>query len=475
VPVSTNIKAIISIGNRIKIIINMNDQSITTRDSFSGRFAVVAAVAGSAIGLGNIWRFPYVAGENGGGAFLLVYLICIIAIGIPVMTSEFIIGRAAQRNPYGAFKALAPGKPWFLIGLMGVAAAFMILAFYTTVAGWTLEYFYQSITGNLAGKNNAEFTGMFDRFLKGSIRPLLWFVIFMGLTGAIIISGVREGIEKYTKVMMPFLLLLLIFLCIRSLTLPGAKAGLKFLFYPDISKLTPKVILEALGQSFFSLSIGMGTLITYGSYIKKNENLASSAGMVTIADTAIAIIAGIAIFPAVFALGGSPASDTGLVFIVLPEIFQKIPLGNIFATLFFLLLAIAALTSTISVLEVIVAYLTEELNMSRRKATIAATLSVSVLGVITVLSFGALSNIIVADKNIFSILEYLTSNIMLPIGGFFIVLFIGWFFSPALVKKELTNDGSLKGRYLPLFRFFVKFIAPVAIAMVFLYSLGIIK
>jgi len=453
----------------------MDDQSTTVRDSFSGRFAVVAAIAGSAIGLGNIWRFPYVAGENGGGAFLLVYLICTVAIGIPVMTSEFIIGRAAQRNPYGAFKTLAPGTPWFLIGLIGIAAAFMILAFYTTVAGWTLEYFYQSITGNLAGKNNAELTDMFNSFQKGSFRPLLWFLIFMGFTGAIIISGVREGIEKYTKVMMPFLFILLLLLCVRSLTLPGAKAGLQFLFHPDISKLTPRMILEALGQSFFSLSIGMGTLITYGSYIKKNENLISSAGMVAIADTAVTVIAGIAIFPAVFALGGSPASDTGLVFIVLPEIFQKMPLGNIFATLFFILLAIAAFTSTISILEVIVAYLVEELKMSRRKATIAATLSVSVLGVITALSFGALSNIRVADKNIFSILEYLTSNIMLPIGGFFIVLFIGWFFSPVLVKKELTNDGSLKGRYLPLFRFFVKFIAPVAIAMVFLYSLGIIK
>jgi NSS family neurotransmitter:Na+ symporter len=445
------------------------------RDFFSGRFAVVAAVAGSAIGLGNIWRFPYVAGANGGGAFLLVYLVCVIAIGIPVMTSEFVIGRSAQKNPYGAFKALAPGKPWYLIGLMGVAAAFMILAFYTTVAGWTLEYFYQAVTGNLIGKTDADLTVMFDNFLKSSFRPLLWFLLFMGLTGFIIISGVREGIERYTKVMMPFLFVLLILLCIRSLTLPGAKAGLQFLFHPDISKLTPKVMLEALGQAFFSLSVGMGTLITYGSYIKKNENLASSAGLVTLADTGIAIIAGIAIFPAVFALGGSPASGTGLVFIVLPGIFQKIPMGNIFAIIFFLLLAIAALTSTISVLEVIVAYLVEELKMSRRKATIAATLSVSALGIVTVLSFGALSNIQVLGKNIFGVLEYLTSNIMLPVGGLFIVLFIGWFFSPALTRKELTNDGALKGRLLPLFMFIVKFIAPVAIAMVFLYSLGIFR
>jgi NSS family neurotransmitter:Na+ symporter len=250
---------------------------------------------------------------------------------------------------------------------------------------------------------------------------------------------------------------------------------LKFLFRPDFSKINPKTILEALGQAFFSLSIGMGTLITYGSYIRKTENLASSALFVVLADTIIAIVAGIAIFPALFALGGSPASGTGLVFIVLPGIFQKLPFGEMFALIFFVLLSIAALTSTISVLEVIVAYLVEELNLTRRKATIAATLSVSVLGMVTVLSFGSLSSIRLLGRNIFQILEYLTSNIMLPLGGLFIVLFIGWFFSPGLTKKELTNNGELKGGYIPLFMFIVKFNAPVAIAMVFLYSLGILK
>ncbi len=451
----------------------MANSSTGTRESFSGRFAVVAAVAGSAIGLGNVWRFPYVAGENGGGAFLLVYLVFVIAIGIPVMTSEFIIGRSAQKNPYGAFKALAPGKPWYLIGLMGVAAAFMILAFYTTVAGWTLEYFFQSLTGSFSGKSDSELSAMFDEFTKNSVRPLIWFLIFMIFTALIILSGVKKGIEKYTTVLMPLLFVLLIILCIRSLTLEGAKAGLSFLFKPDISKITPKVILEALGQSFFSLSIGMGTLITYGSYIRKDEKLSSSALMVAIADTSVAIIAGIAIFPAVFALGGSPSSGSGLVFIVLPGIFQKMPFGEIFATMFFILLAVAALTSTISVLEVIVAYLVEELKMTRKKATIAATLSVSVLGILTVLSLGNLSNIKILGKNIFGLLEYLTSNIMLPLGGLFIVLFIGWFFSPALTKKELTNEGTIKSSYLPFFRFIVKFIAPVAIAMVFMYGLGL--
>lgn len=453
----------------------MENQKGSERDTFSGRFAVVAAIAGSAVGLGNIWRFPYLMGENGGGAFLLVYLLCVIIIGIPVMTSEFVIGRHARLNPYGSFRKLAPGKPWYLIGLMGVVAAFMILAFYTTVAGWTLEYFYQAVTGNLSGKNDGELTAMFNSFISGSFRPLLWFLIFMGLTAFIIISGVKEGIEKYTKVMMPVLFILLIILGIRSVTLPGAKTGLEFIFRPDVSKITPNVILQALGQAFFSLSIGMGTLITYASYIKKSENLSSSAGLVILADTSVAVLAGIAIFPALFALGGTNTSGTGLAFIVLPAVFQKMPLGNIFAMIFFLLLAIAALTSTISVLEVIVAYLVEELRMTRRKATIAASLSVSVLGVVTVLSFGALKSFTVADKNVFEILEFLTSNIMLPLGGLCIVLFIGWFFSPSITKAELTNEGQLKGRLIPVFMFIVKFIAPLAIAMILLYSLGVFK
>jgi NSS family neurotransmitter:Na+ symporter len=453
----------------------MSTQPEGERESFTNRFAVIAAVAGSAVGLGNIWRFPYLAGENGGAAFLIIYLAIVFTIGIPVMTSEFIIGRAARKNPYGAFKLLAPGKPWYLIGIMGVAAAFMILAFYTTVAGWTLEYFYQTITGNLMGKNDSELTLMFDNFLKDSFRPLLWFLIFMGLTGSIIISGVTKGIEKYTKILMPVLFIILILLCVRSVTLEGAKTGLNFLFRPDFSKITPEVILEALGQAFFSLSIGMGTLITYGSYIRKDENLASSSFLIVMADTTVALLAGIAIFPAVFALGGSPASGTGLVFIVLPGIFNKMPLGELFAMMFFILLALAALTSTISVLEVIVAYMVEELKLTRRKATIAATLAVSVLGIVTVYSFGPLSSFQIGAKNIFGMLEYLTSNIMLPLGGLFIVLFIGWFFSPERTRKELTNEGTLKGRYIPVLMSILKFVAPVAIALVFLYGLGLFR
>ena len=436
------------------------------RDRFSSRFGVIAAAAGSAIGLGNIWRFPYVAGENGGGAFLVVYLVSILIIGVPVMLSEFVIGRSAQKNPYGAFRKLAPGKPWYLIGLMGVAAAFMILAFYTVVAGWTLEYIYQSFTGNLVGKATEDLSYMFDSF-RSSVRPIIWFIIFIGLTAYIVISGIKNGIERYTKLLMPLLLIMLIAMAVYVLTFEGSAKGLTFLFKPDFSKLTPKVILEALGQAFFSLSIGMGTLITYGSYIRKNENLGSTAISVAGADTFIAILAGIAIFPAVFAFANienldvSNISGEGLVFITLPSILYSIPGGQILSTMFFTLLAVAALTSTISVLEVIVAYFSEELGMVRQRATIVAVVSVSFLGILSVIFSG-----------VFNFLNFTTANILLPVGGLFIVLFVGFFFGRKQTMDELSNEGKLKAKYVPAFRFIVRFIAPIVIAIIFIYGIS---
>lgn len=453
----------------------MANTEFSNRDSFSSKFGVIAAAAGSAIGLGNIWRFPYVVGENGGGAFLFIYLAFIVAIGIPVMLSEFTIGRSAQQNPYGAFKRLAPGKPWKFVGLMGVVAAFMILAFYTAVAGWTLEYIYQSIVNGFQGKDSAQLGVMFDSFRESSFRPLLWFVVFMFLTSWIVVSGIKNGIEKYAKVLMPVLLLLIFVLCIRSVTLPGAKEGLKFLFKPDFSQIDANTILEALGQAFFSLSIGMGTLITYGSYINKKDNLGNTAVSVSLADTFIAILAGVAIFPAVFAFGIAPSEGEGLVYKTLPVIFQQMPGGYVFSLMFFILLGVAALTSTISVLEVIVAYFVEELGMIRKKATIVASASVSVLGVMSVMSWGALKNLTIFGKNTFDILNFTSANILLPLGGLLIVAFIGWYFGGAKTKAELSNNGSLKARYFPVFIFIIKFIAPIAIAIVFLNSIGIIN
>ena len=452
----------------------MSTPDFSKRDTFSSKFGVIAAAAGSAIGLGNIWRFPYVLGENGGGAFLFVYLAFIIAIGVPVMMSEFTIGRAALRNPYGAFKKLAPGKPWYLVGLMGVGAAFMILAFYSVVAGWTLEYIYQSVKNAFAGKTPEELGSMFDSFREDSIRPVIWFLVFMGLTAWIVLSGVKNGIEKYAKILMPILLVILAILCIRAVTLPGAKEGLAFLFKPDFSKINAKTILEALGQAFFSLSIGMGTLITYGSYISKKDNLANTAVSVSFADTFIAVLAGVAIFPAVFAFGIDAGEGEDLVFKTLPNIFQQMTGGYFFSLLFFILLGVAALTSTISVLEVIVAYFVEELKMMRKKATLIATLSVSVLGFMCALSWGSMANFKIFGQNVFGLLNFTSANILLPLGGFFIVIFIGWYYGREKTKFELSNQGKLKAKYIPLLMFIVKFIAPLAIAMVFLNGLGLL-
>jgi neurotransmitter:Na+ symporter, NSS family len=445
------------------------------RDSFGSKFGIIAATAGSAIGLGNIWRFPYVTGENGGAAFLIIYLGFILIIGIPVMLSEFTIGRSAQLNAFGSFRKLAPGKPWYLVGLMGVAAAFMILSFYTAVAGWTLEYLYQSLVNGFKGLSSDELSDMYFSFIGGTWRPLLWFFVFMMLTSAIIMAGVQKGIEKYSKILMPLLFVLLLILAVRSLTLPGAMRGVEFLFKPDFSKITTTTILEALGQAFFSLSIGMGTLITYASYIQKNDNLGVTAVSVAFADTFIAILAGIAIFPAVFAFNIEPTSGEGLVYITLPNIFQQMPGGYVFSLMFFILLTVAALTSTISVLEVIVAFFVEELKMSRKAATLLAAGSVSVLGVLCVLSTSSLSDFEIFGFTVFGLMNFASANLLLPLGGLFIVLFVAWYLGREKVINELSNNGELKVRYLPFYIFVIKFLAPLAIAFIFLQGAGLIK
>jgi NSS family neurotransmitter:Na+ symporter len=445
------------------------------RDSFGSKLGIIAAAAGSAIGLGNIWRFPYVTGQNGGAAFLIVYILFIIAIGIPVMLSEFTIGRRAQRNPYGAFKLLKPGQPWYLIGIMGIAAAFMILAFYSTIAGWTLEYLYKAIANEFAGKTSKELTTMFNEFQHGGIRPVIWQLVFMFLTGFVVFRGVKDGIEKYAKILMPILLVLIVIICIRSITLPGAGAGLEFLFKPDFSKINGEVVLMALGQAFFSLSIGMGTLITYGSYINKKDNLANTAYAVSAADTFIALLAGIAIFPAVFAFGINPGEGEGLAFITLPNIFQSMAGGYFWSLMFFILLAIAALTSTISVLEVVVAFFSEELNINRKMATVVASVLISVLGVFCTMSQGPWENLGFFGTNLFNNLEYTSANILLPLGGLLIVVFVGWFMGKSNVRDELTNQGKLKGRLINVFIVIVRIFAPIAIAIVFLNSLGLLN
>lgn len=453
----------------------MDNNNLQQRDGFGSRLGIIAAAAGSAIGLGNIWKFPYITGIYGGAAFIIVYLICIAAIGFPVMLSEFIVGRKAQKNAIGSFKKLAPGTPWFLTGWMGVAAAFMILSFYGVVAGWTMEYVVKAITNAFAGQSPDAIGGMFGGFITQVGKPIFWQLIFMALTGWIVVAGVKDGIEKYAKVLMPLLLLIIIILDIRAITLPGAGAGLEFLFKPDWSKISAEAVLVALGHAFFSLSLGMGTMITYGSYISKKEDLGTTAVQVTIADTLIALLAGVAIFPAVFAFGIEPGAGPGLVFVTLPNIFQQMTGGYFFGILFFVLLTVAALTSSISILEVVVAYFSEDLKMDRKKATIIGTISISLVGILTSLSMGEAFPTLFFGKNFFDLMDWTSANILLPLGGLFITAFVGWKMSKKDVEDEVTSDGTVKAGYLPFFLFLAKFIAPIAIAIVFLNGIGLLK
>ncbi len=445
------------------------------RDSFSSKFGVIAAAAGSAVGLGNIWKFPYIAGVYGGAAFLFVYLAFIVAIGLPVMLSELIIGRKSRKNAFGAFKVLAPGTPWRYIGILGVSAAFLILSFYGVVAGWSIEYVILSLKNGFSSKSPDEIASLFSTLITSPIKPVLFQLLFMVLTAAIVIVGIQKGIEKYTKILMPLLVVILLFLCIKSVTLEGAKAGLNFLFKPDFSKLSADGILSALGHAFFTLSLGMGTLITYGSYIRKDNNLISTVVNVTVADTVIAILAGIAIFPAVFAFGIAPSEGPGLIFVTLPNVFHQMPGGYIFSILFFILLTVAALTSSISILEVVVAYFMEEFKMARKASTVLATVLISILGVLCSLSMGVLSSFTLFDLNIFDLMDWISANLLLPIGGMFIALFIGWYFGRKKVQEEVSQGGTLSGAVLSIFMFLVKFIAPIAIAIVMLYNFGLLK
>jgi len=454
----------------------MGKDSKTGRGEFSNRFGVIAASAGSAIGLGNIWRFPYITGEYGGGAFLCVYLFFTVALGIPLVLSELVIGRKAKRDTFGAFKRLAPNSLWKFIGILGLFAAFFILAFYSVVAGWGLDYVFASVNNTFVSQSPGQLNDLFLIFIRDPYCPILFQVLFMVLTGTIVFFGIKNGIEKNVKIIMPLLFVLIIALDIRAVTLPGAKEGLNFLFNPDFSKLTAQGFMCALGQAFFSLSVGMGIFITYGSYIKDNENLINVSLSVPLADTIIAILAGVAIFPAVFAFGIEPGSGPGLIFITLPNIFQQMPGGYIFSIFFFLLFVLAALTSSISLLEVVVSFFDEELKMKRSVATILATSIITLLGMVCSLSLGLLDDYTFIGKNLFDSLDWVSSNLLMPLGGMAISIFVGWKLSKSMVKKELEKNGSIiSSSFLSVFIFIVKYIAPVAILIIALYGVGLIK
>lgn len=445
----------------------MSQQATTVkRDGFSSRFGIIAAAAGSAVGLGNIWKFPYIVGENGGSAFILVYLLSILAVGIPVLLAEFIIGRRGQANAVRSFKKIAPNTKWSGIGWMGIVAAFMILGFYTVIAGYTIHYFILTVTNSFAGMSSAQIADTFNNFAS-STRPIIYTVIFIILSLGILFGGIKDGIEKYTKVLMPGLVGIIALLVIRAITLPGAEEGIQFLLKPDFSELSMKAVLDALGHSFFSLSVGMGTMLTYGSYISKKESLTSITFSIAAADTIIALLAGLAIFPAVFAFGIDPTSGPGLVFITLPNVFLQMPGGIIFGALFFLLLFIAALTSVVSIFEVIIAYITEELKVNRHKAMGLTTLAVIVIATFCALSQTPDTSLIFNGHNLFDWMDLLSANVLLPIGGLLIMIFLGFIMKRSDLEDELQHGSkSIKGTmaYITI----TKFVAPVAIAIVFL-------
>jgi len=441
------------------------------RDTWGSKAGFVLAAAGSAIGLGNIWGFPTVAGQNGGAAFLLIYLAAVALIGAPVMLAELIVGRRTQRNPVGAFKALAPRSMWVIVGGLGVLTGVVILSFYSVIAGWTLSYIFKTLAGTFqAGVDTG---AIFEELAGNAVPAISWHLLFIIITIYVVLGGVRDGIERWTKVLMPVLFALLVLLAIRAVTLSGAEAGLAFYLKPDFSKVTGAVVLSAIGQAFFSLSLGMGAMITYGSYVSKRDDLVSSAAWVTFADTTIAILAGLIIFPTLFHAGLEPgAGGPGMVFVVLTSLLSSIPPapygGVIFGTGFFMLLGIAALTSSVSLLEVVTSWAVDERGMSRRKAAISLGLVAFALGIPSALANGAvpwLTNLPGIGMDFLSFLFMLFGQYSLVIGALLISLFVGWVWGVKAAGEEVReNDGEF-----PLGRtwaFLIRFVAPTAIVAI---------
>lgn len=416
------------------------------RANFGSKLGVILATAGSAVGLGNVWRFPYMTGENGGAVFIMIYVICVVLLGIPCMVSEFIVGRHGQSNTARAYRKLAGGTPWSLIGYMGVLTGFLITGYYAVVSGWCLQYIFASLIGHLQG-DPEYFKTYFTELATHPVKPVLWTVIILGITYLIIEHGVRDGIERASKLLMPTLFILLLIIVGASCMLPDADKGIEFLFKPDYDKLTGDVFLGALGQSFYSLSIAMGCLCTYASYFSRYTNLTKSASQIAIIDCLVAILAGLMIFPAAFSVGVNPDSGPSLIFITLPNVFQQafasMPLvGYCISLLFFVLLSLAALTSLMSLHEVSTAFIHEELKMSRKKAALLVTVTTSVIGAFCSLSMGAVDGLVFFGKSLFDWFDFITGQIFLPIVGFLTCIFIGWFVPHQIVRNEFTNQGS---------------------------------
>ena len=447
---------------------------MTKRVGFATRLGAIAAAVGSAVGLGNIWRFPYEAGVNGGGAFILVYILCIIVMGIPVILSEFIIGRSTHSNMKAALRKLSPGKKYYLFTYICIIGSFVVIGFYSVVCGWIIEYLYQAALGGLSNHTAEEYNAMFTALVSNPWRCVGWTMLFLVLNFMVMSRGIEKGIERVASVMMPLLFLILIVFCVKALFLPGASKGLRFLFYPDFSQLTMRGVLDAFGQAFLSLSIGISCLVTYGSYFKDDLSLSKDAATVGVLDTLVAILSGVMIFPAVFTFNVEPTAGPRLIFEVLPGIFQQMTGGYVWALLFFLLVFFASLTSTISLSEIPITFLIEEHKLSRPRAILWTALITFVLAILAALSFNVLDDIKLWGKNIFDMMDYAASNIFMLLGGLFTAVYVGWILDRKVVHDQLTNGGRLKTAVEPFLIFCLRYVAPVSIIFIFLYLTGII-
>ena len=452
---------------------------MSNNNLFKTKIGLIAATVGSAVGLGSVWRFPSEVQANGGAAFLIVYIACVFLLGIPVMLAEFSLGRAGRSDAVGSFRNLAPGKKWWLGGALAILTSYLILCYYMVVAGWTFEYMWESITGNLytgidaVSDKSALFGSKMQQYINHDTNPLIHTFIIIGINIAILLFGVQKGIERLSNIMMPILFVILLGFCIVSLTLPKAGEGLEFFLKPDFSAITPSVIIRALGQAFFSLSLGMGVLITYGSYFPRDTRLIKTSVSVSTSVIFVAVMMGVIIFPAVTSFGLQNATLNGptLVFATLPQVFAQLQAAQLWSTLFFLLLTLAAVTSTISIAEVSIAFMQEYFKMSRKAACLVVLLPLLAFSSVCSLSLGSLSDFTVFGFTIFDFLDYTTANILLPICSILLCVYVGWFAPKKFLKDELTNNGDFKSATFRLIIFIIRYIAPVLITGIIVYSL----
>lgn len=434
---------------------------MSSRDQFASKIGFILAAAGSAIGLGAIWKFPYMAGTNGGSVFILLFILCTIFIGLPILIAEFMIGRRGQKDPINSFKEQAPGKPWYMVGWIGLVAAGLILSFYSVVGGWILSYLWRALTFSLTGKG-VDFAELFNDLIANPWEVIIAQAGFMLLTLLIVQAGIKGGIERASKWMMPILFIFFILLFIRSITLDGAMEGVKFMFVPDWSYLNGETLLLALGQAFFSLSLGVCAMVTYASYLSKTEKIVNSAVNVAWMNIAISLLAGLVIFPAVFALGFSPEQGPGLVFIMIPAVFEQLPMGGVLLLIFFVLLLFATVTSSIALLEVVVAIGIGNKTHTRKKATWIFSAVIFIIGIPSALSFGLWSDIVFFDRSIFDFVDYVTSSWLMPIGALLLSLFVGYYYSKKITREEMQTGPILYWSWLII----VRYIAPIAILII---------